>query len=77
MVALKEVGNFALAELGITKLASGSGPAEHELTTLLCAVLRALVHIQQLLNTIHEIVIWYKLAILDYLRCSSVDSLHL
>ena len=37
VVALEEVGDLALAELGITEFTSGSSTAKHELTTLLRA----------------------------------------
>jgi hypothetical protein len=55
VVALKEVGDFALTEFGIAELSSGGGTAEHKFTTLSRTVRGALVGIDQLLNSIQTI----------------------
>jgi len=34
MVALQKVGDFSLAEFGVTELSGGGGTAQNELTTL-------------------------------------------
>ena len=51
VVALKEVGDFALAEFGVAEFASRGGTAEHEFTTLSRTVRGALVGVDQLLNS--------------------------
>ena len=50
MVALEEVGDLALAQFGVTKLARGGCAAQHKLSALLRACLRALIRIDQLLD---------------------------
>ena len=52
VVALEEVGDSPLAEFGVTQLAGGGRPAKHELSALFRAVLRTLIRIEQLLDTI-------------------------
>ena len=54
VVALKEVGNLALAKFGVTELSSGGGAAQNELCALFRAVLRALIGVDQLLQTIND-----------------------
>lgn len=43
VVALKEIGNFALAELGVSEFACGCGTAQNEISTLFGAVRGTLV----------------------------------
>ena len=50
MVALKEVGDLAFAQFGVTELARGGRAAQHKLSALLRACLRALIRIDQLLD---------------------------
>ena len=50
MVALKEIGDFALAQLRVAEFARGGRAAQHELSALLPACLRALIRIDQLLD---------------------------
>ncbi len=83
VVALKEVGNFALAELGVTKLSSGGCTAEHKFTTLSWAVRGALVSVDQLLDSIIIIHIslissWVKFGwLLTWRQCRVLASLEL
>lgn len=51
VVALKEVGNFALTELGVSEFTSGCGSAQNEISTLFWAVRGTLVWEDQLFQS--------------------------
>ena len=51
MVALEEVGDFTLAEFGVTELTGGGRTAQNEICTFLRAKSGALVGEEQLLQT--------------------------
>lgn len=55
VVALKEVGDLAFAEFGVTELSCWGGAAQNELGALFWAELRALISIDQLLNSTHYV----------------------
>lgn len=52
VIALKEVGNLAFADLGISKLASRSSSAKYKVVSFGGASLSTLVGVDQLLNSI-------------------------
>ena len=54
--ALEEVGDFTLAEFGVTELAGGGGTAQNEICTFLRAIGGALVGEDQLLQSILSII---------------------
>ena len=51
VIALKEVGDFPLAEFRLAQLSRGCGTAKHEVSTLLRAVRSTLVREDQLFET--------------------------
>ena len=55
MVALEEVGDFTLAEFGVTELTGGGRTAQNEICTFLRAIGGALVGEDQLLQSIVSI----------------------
>jgi len=78
VVALKEVGDFALAEFGVAEFASRGGTAEHEFTTLSRTVRGALVGVDQLLNSIQTIeLLIFMSQILTWRQCRVLASLEL
>ena len=70
VVALEEVGDLALAELGVSQLAGGGRAAQNEVSTLFRAVRGPLVGEDQLLQSV-------VITLLFYLRRGSVKSLHI
>ena len=54
MIALKEVGNLALAQFWVSEFTCRCGTAQHEVTTLLDAVRCTLISVDQLLDSIVE-----------------------